>query len=113
MLKIKDIEKYIDDDMLDTIFKEKEEELYNEKELNEDSEISKIKEEYFVNYDRLLVAIKNLSPRFHNTREEIIKALESYTMREILIMAYDNEKFYKARFCNGLRTILESIKNSK
>lgn len=31
MLKIKDIEKYIDDDMLDTIFKEREEELYNEK----------------------------------------------------------------------------------
>ena len=61
MLKIKDIEKYIDDDMLDTIFKEREEELYNEKELNEVSEISKIKEEYFVNYDRLLVAIKNFS----------------------------------------------------
>lgn len=113
MLRIKDIEKYIDDNMLDTIFREREEELYNEREKNEDIEISKIKKQYFVDYDKLLVAIKNLPPHFHNTREGIIEALENYTMRENLIMAYDNEKFYKTGFCDGIRTILEGMKNSK
>lgn len=109
-MKIKDIEKYIDDNMLDTIFREREEELYNEREKNEDIEISKIKEQYFVDYDRLLVAIKNLPPHFHNTREGIIEVLENYTMKENLIMAHDNEKFYKTGFCDGIRIILENIK---
>ena len=59
MLKIKDIEKYIDDNTLDIIFK---------------------------------------------AREEIIEALE----RENLIMAHDNEKFYKIGFCDGIRTILRA-----
>lgn len=63
MLKIKDIEKYIDDNTLDIIFK---------------------------------------------AREEIIEALESYLTRENLIMAHDNEKFYKIGFCDGIRTILRA-----
>ena len=64
----------------------------------EDLEIIKIKEEYTVDYERLLIAIKNLPPHFQNTREGIIEALENYLIRENLIVAHDNEKFYKARF---------------
>ena len=109
-MKIKDIEEYIDDEILETIFREREEELYTERGKKEDLEIKKIKEDYPVDYDRLLIAIKNLPPNFHNTREGIIEALENYLTRETLIMAHDNEKFYKAGFCDGVRTILESIK---
>lgn len=97
MLKIKDIEEYINDPILETLFREREEELYKEKE-KEDVDIIEIKEEYSVDYEKLLVAIKNLPPHFHNMREGIMEALESYLTRESLIMAHDNEKFYKARF---------------
>lgn len=113
MLKIKDIEKYIDDDIVDTIFKAREEELYSKKGKSDDTEIKSIKEDYPVDYNKLLVAINNLPPHFNNTREGIIEALESYLTRENLIMAHDNEKFYKIGFCDGIRIILESIKNSK
>lgn len=109
MLKIEDIEQYIEDTMLDTIFREREEELYRKNE-KEDLEIAKIKEKYTVDYEKLLVAIKNLPPHFYNTREGIIEALQSYLTRENLIMAHDNEKFYKAGFCDGIRIILENIK---
>lgn len=97
MLKIEDINKYIEDPMLDIIFRNRQEELYKENK-KEDLEIIKIKEEYTVDYERLLIAIKNLPPHFQNTREGIIEALENYLIRENLIAAHDNEKFYKARF---------------
>lgn len=97
MLKIEDINKYIEDSILDAIFRNRQEELYKENK-KEDLEIIKIKEEYTVDYERLLIAIKNLPPHFQNTREGIIEALENYLIRENLIVAHDNEKFYKARF---------------
>ena len=43
MFKIQDIEKYINDPILETIFRGREEELYNE---DENRDIIKIKEEY-------------------------------------------------------------------
>lgn len=114
MLKIEDIKQYIDDTMLDTIFRERKEELDKEME-RENLEFTNIKKEYSIDYEKLLIAIKNLPPHFHNTREGIIKALENYSRRENLIIANNNEKFYKVGFCDGIRTILESIKkdNSK
>ncbi len=110
MLKIKDIEKYIDDPLLDSIFREREEELYIECK-NEDEDIIEIKQNYDIDCEKLINKIKNLPPHFNNTREEIIKSLDKYVMRENLIMAHDNEKFYKAGFCDGIRIILESLKN--
>lgn len=113
MVKIKDIEKYIEDEMINIIFREREEGLYSRKENQDDAELISIKEDYPVDYDKLLVAINNLPPHFNNTREGIIEALESYLTRENLIMTHNNEKFYKIGFCDGIRTILENIKNSK
>lgn len=113
MLKIKDIEKYIDDEMINIIFREREEELYSRKVKIDDAEIRNIKEDYPVDYDKLLETINSLPPHFNNTKEGIIETLESYLTRENLIMAHDNEKFYKIGFCDGIRTILENIKNSK
>lgn len=97
MIKIKDIEKYIEDEMLDTIFREREEQLYQQKEV-ENTEINKIKEEYSTDYEKLLTAVKNIPPHFNNTRERILKTLDEYITRENLLMAYDNEVFYKSRF---------------
>ena len=113
MLKIKDIEKYIDDEMINIIFRERKEELYSRKGKLDDAEIRNIKEDYPIDYDKLLETINNLPPHFNNTKGGIIETLESYLTRENLIMAHDNEKFYKIGFCDGIRTILENIKNSK
>jgi hemoglobin-like flavoprotein len=87
-------------------------EILVEELLQEDIKEKIKKEDYSVDYEKLLIAIKNLLPHFNNTREGIIKVLENYSTRKPLIIAYDNEKFYKAGFCDRIRIILER-KNSK
>ena len=47
MLKIKDIEEYIEDSMLDTIFNEREDEVYR-KTQKDNERISKITEKYSI-----------------------------------------------------------------
>lgn len=96
MIRIKDIEEYIDDTILETIFRKREEELYDDNKMNNE-EIAEITQEYTMDYEKLIIAIKNLPPHFHNTREGILEKLEEYRKRENQVMAYENEKFYKTR----------------
>ena len=110
-MKIKDIKKYLDDDILEQIFIKRELDLYNQAETT-DKNISKIKEEYPIDMERLLLAVKNLPPHFHNCRELIMERLKQYEKRQSAISAYNNEKFYKVGFCDGIRTIIESLENN-
>lgn len=112
MITKNDIENYIDDSILDTIFREREEELFCTTKSKEDTQINEIKKEYTTDYQKLMLIIKNLPPHFHNIRENIVKALEDYRIREDLLAAYDNEKFYKIGFCDGIKLMLESLKNN-
>lgn len=96
MIRIKDIEEYIDDTMLETIFRQREEKIYNDNKMTNE-QITEITEEYTVDYEKLIIAIKNLPPHFHNTREGILEKLEEYRKRENQVIAYENEKFYKTR----------------
>ncbi len=96
MIRIKDIEEHIEDTMLEVIFKEREEEIYMRTKKDKE-EILKISERYPVDYERLVRIIKNVPPHFNNIREDILSKLDDYCMRQNLIIAYDNEKFYKTR----------------
>jgi hypothetical protein len=101
----------INDSILDSIFKEKEESLYHQNKYDKE----KIKEIYLENpisYENLLIAIKNLPPHFNNTRENIIEKLEQYLERENSLSAYDNERFYKKGFCDGVKMMLEVLKEN-
>lgn len=82
--------------MLETIFRQREENIYNNNKMASE-QITEITEEYTVDYEKLIIAIKNLPPHFHNTREGILEKLEEYPKRENQIMAYDDKKFYKIR----------------
>lgn len=97
MITIKDIEEYIGDSMLEIIFREREDEIYKRTKRDKE-EIAKISKRYPVDYERLVEIIKNLPPHFNNIREDILNKLDDYCMRQNLIISYDNEKFYKARF---------------
>lgn len=112
MFKMKEVKKYVNDDMLELIFREREEEIYKEKK-KEDIDVKKIKENCKTDYEQLLKTIKDTPEEFREIQEKIIKALEKYIMRENLIMACDNEKFYKVGFCDGIRIIIENTKNVK
>ena len=82
--------------MLETIFRQREENIYNDNKMTNE-QITEITEEYTVDYEKLIIAVKNLPPHFHNTREGIWEKLEEYRKRENEVMAYENEKFYKTR----------------
>lgn len=108
-MEIKDLKEYISDDLLDEIFKSREDVIY-ERNKKEKEDINKIKERYPIDYEQLLTYIKNIPPHFNNIRNNIIDALDSYSMRENLLTGYDNEKFYKIGFCDGIRIVIESLK---
>lgn len=106
-----ELTRLINDSILDSIFKEKEESLYHQNKYDKE----KIKEIYLENpisYENLLIAIKNLPPHFNNTRENIIEKLEQYLERENSLSAYDNERFYKKGFCDGVKMMLEVLKEN-
>ncbi len=96
MIRIRDIEEYIDETMLETIFRQREEKVYSDKKMI-NAEIAEMTQEYTADYEKLIIAIKNLPPHFNNTREGILEKLEEYRKREKQVMAYENEKFYKTR----------------
>lgn len=105
MSKIAELEDYISDDILDNIFTEREEDVHNTK--IKVSELKKIKKDNTMTYEKLIGVIKNLPPHFKNCRESILNALEQYSERENLIQSFDNEKFYKVGFCDGVNMILD------
>lgn len=112
MFKMEEAKKYINDDMLELIFRAREGEIYEEKE-KEDIDVKKIKENNKTDYEQLLKIIKEIPKEFKEIQEKIVEALGKYLMRENSIIACDNEKFYKIGFCDGIRTIIENTENIK
>lgn len=111
MIKIEEIKSYINDDVLDTAFNDREEEIYHTDIKNK--ELRKIKKDNTMTYDRFQEIIKNLPPHFQNCREAILEAFEKYANRQNLIQSFDNEKFYKVGFCDGVKMILDITENRK
>lgn len=106
------ITKFINNSMLDLIYKEREDSLY-QYDAYDKEEIKKMTVENPITHEDLLVAIKNLPPHFKNTRKLIIEKLEGYIERQNRLIAYDNEKFYKNGFCDGVQMMLEILKEKK
>lgn len=112
MNKKVEITDFIDNSLLDTIYREREDSLYQHTEID-NKNIKEITKNLPITYEDLLVAIKNLPPHFNNTREFILERLEGYMERQNSLIAYDNEKFYKNGFCDGVQIILEALKIEK
>lgn len=112
MNKKVEITDFVDNSLLDTIYREREDSLYQHTEID-NKNIEEITKNLPITYEDLLVAIKNLPPHFNNTREFILEKLEGYMERQNSLTAYDNERFYKNGFCDGIQIILEALKNEK
>ena len=112
MNKKVEITDFIDNSLLDTIYREREDSLYQHTEIDNEN-INEITKNLPITYEDLLVAIRNLPPHFNNTREFILERLEGYIERQNSLIAYDNEKFYKNGFCDGIKIILETMKNER
>lgn len=108
MVKLSNIQEHIDDKILNSIFKEREEKLHTRTE-EDKKEILDISKKYPANYEEILSIINNLPENIE--KDNIITKFDNYCMKENLITAYENEKFYKIGFCDGIRTVLENLKN--
>ena len=106
------ITKFINNSMLDLIYKEREDSLY-QYDVYDKEKIKKMTVKNPITYEDLLIAVKNLPPHFKNTRELILEKLESYIERQNCLTAYDNEKFYKNGFCDGVQMMLEVLKEKE
>ena len=112
MNKKVEITDLVDNSLLDTIYREREDSLYQHAEIDNEN-IKETTKNLPITYEDLLVAIKNLPLHFNNTREFILERLEGYMERQNSLTAYDNERFYKNGFCDGIQIILEALKNEK
>ena len=56
---------------------------------------------------------KNILPHFKNTRENILQCLDEYYDQKNLLSAFNNERFYKCEFCDGVKMIMEILEKSK
>lgn len=106
------ISDFVNNSMLDLIYSKREDSLYQFSE-NDEEKIKEIDKNNPITYNDLLVAIKNLPLHFNNTREFILERLEKYMERENSLVAYDNERFYKSGFCDGVQMMLEILKKEK
>ena len=73
-----EITDFIDNSLLDTIYREREDSLYQHTKIDNEN-IIEITKNLPITYEDLLVAIKNLPPHFNNTREFILERLEEYS----------------------------------
>lgn len=108
-MKIKDLEKYIEDEMLDEIYMNREDKLYKKCERDR-REMEKIIEEYPSDYEAVVKAIQDLTENLQEGKNDIIETLDEFCMREEIYAGYEKEKFYKVGFCDGVKIILESLK---
>lgn len=76
-----EITDFIDNSLLDTIYREREDSLYQHTKIDNEN-IIEITKNLPITYEDLLVAIKNLPPHFNNTREFILERLEKYIERQ-------------------------------
>lgn len=107
-----EITNFINDSILDSIFREKEDSLYQQNECDKEK-IKEICLENPISYEELIISIKNIPPHFKNTRENIMEKLEKYLERENSLNAYDNERFYKNGLCDGAKMMLEILKSKE
>lgn len=108
-MEIKELEKYIKNDMLNEIYRSREEKLHKPCEQDK-KEQEWLALEYPAKYETIVKAINNLEGVKEEEKRNIINTLDEFCMREQIYADYGKEKFYKIGFCDGVRTIIESLR---
>lgn len=107
-----EISDFVNNSIIEKIYQEREDALYQYTDID-NKKINEITKQNPITYEKLLLAIENLPPHFNNTREFILERLEGYIERQNCLNAYDNEKFYKNGFCDGVQLMLEILKEKE
>jgi len=93
--------------ILDKIFEQREDELYNIT-----AEERKLLSKKSKDYANIYIAIDNVPPAFKETRKGIETSVENYLETLSDIQGIENEKFYKEGFSDAISLILNCVNNS-
>lgn len=110
MMKIAEIEKYINDDMLDAIYESRCYTLSFWDFVSEDEDCKRIEEENPISSDDVMVLVRSLPSDLENLKKEICRSFDKLISKHNLMTSYYSEQCYKVGFCDGIRTLLESQK---
>lgn len=94
-------------DILDKLFKQRENEIYNitKKE-------RKIVTQYNKEYNNIFVSINNIPNGFTETRNNIQSSITKYLEKINEFQGMENEKFYKEGFSDAINLILDCTKKN-
>lgn len=101
MVKINDLSDVLNDDLLDVIYEGRCENL-SETTIKDRKNINSLLESKKIAYEHIDIAINNVPNAFVETRKMIKESIEGYLNILNLIGSYENEKFYKCGFCDGV-----------
>ena len=101
MVKVRNLKKLLRDDVIDVIYMGRLESLSII--TTEDKEnINELLEDRKKAYAQIDAAINNIPNEFTETRNYIRESIDNYLEIVNAIAGYENEKFYKAGFCDGI-----------
>lgn len=94
-------------DILDKLFKQRENEIYNIRKKER-----KIVTQYNKEYNDIFVSINNIPNGFTETRNNIQSSITKYLEKINEFQGMENEKFYKEGFSDAINLILDCTKKN-
>ena len=107
MCKFKEL---LSDDIVSELFHEREDKIYN-RTIEEKKQLKQLLNKNNEDYENILIAINNVPKAFIETRELLKQNIDTEIETLNRINGYDNEKFYKIGFCDGINLIIDCLKN--
>lgn len=104
MFKTESIKNYIKDDILTTLFQSREDEIV-ENHIEQEENLKEIYKKHPTSYQMVIDEIEKLDGE---KASKIKNMLKDYLVRNDLSRSYENEKFYKVGFVDGVRLIEEN-----
>lgn len=112
-MKIQELEHYLDNDILDELYKTRHDTLYDLDYLCEFEEYKKMAERASDLGAELFRILERLPEEFAELKEEFRKKFDDYVGDVYGTGSFENQLFYKVGVCDGLRMILEKEKIEK
>lgn len=110
-MKLEELEKYISDDIMDELFSGRCEALYDLSYMRKDEQYQKLVAKYPTSSSAVCELIESLPADVADKKKKILAVLDYYIDGLNNIGSYENELFYKAGFCDGIRIMLERAKS--
>lgn len=107
MINVKDLRNVLSDDLLNDIYEKRCEKL-SIITLDDEKNIKDLLEDKNNAYEFISIAISNIPNAFVETRKMIKESIDKYVEVLNSIGSYENEKFYKCGFCDGMNIRLKT-----